>query len=83
MNGKTRYERGLGQLDETQKQVTTMQETLILLQPQLIVATKDVEKMLIEVDKERQEAADFEETVKMDEGAAEVGQASRVDTLAM
>ncbi|XP_017763577.1 PREDICTED: dynein heavy chain 7, axonemal-like [Eufriesea mexicana] len=71
-SAKTRYERGLDQLDDTQKQVVTMQETLKSLQPQLIIATQDVEKMLLEVDKERQEAAEFEKIVKIDENAAEV-----------
>ncbi|CAK9824900.1 Dynein axonemal heavy chain 7 [Anthophora retusa] len=72
INAKTRYERGLGQLDETKKQVVTMQETLKSLQPQLITATQDVQKMLLEVDKEREEAAEFEKVVKLDEEAATV-----------
>lgn len=72
MTAKIRYERGLGQLDETQKQVVTMQETLKSLQPQLITATQDVERMLQEVDRERQEVAEFEKIVKIDESAAEV-----------
>ncbi|CAK9804315.1 Dynein axonemal heavy chain 7 [Anthophora plagiata] len=72
INAKTRYERGLGQLDETKKQVVTMQETLKSLQPQLITATQDVQKMLLEVDKEREEAAEFEKVVKIDEEAATV-----------
>lgn len=62
----------MDQLDETQKQVVTMQETLKLLQPQLITATQDVERMLLEVDKERQEVAEFEKVVKIDESVAEV-----------
>lgn len=72
MMAKVRYERGLGQLDETQKQVVTMQEILKSLQPQLITATQDVERMLQEVDRERQEVAEFEKIVKIDESAAEV-----------
>lgn len=72
MTAKTRYERGLGQLDETQKQVVTMQEILKSLQPQLITATQDVERMLQEVDRERQEVVEFEKIVKIDESAAEV-----------
>ncbi|XP_076646690.1 dynein axonemal heavy chain 7 [Halictus rubicundus] len=69
---KTRYEAGLSQLDDTQHQVATMQETLRSLQPQLIIATQDVEKMLLDVDKERQEVAEFERIVKIDESAAQV-----------
>ena len=76
MNAKTRYERGLEQLDETQRQVVTMQETLRSLQPQLITATQDVEKMLLDVNKEREEVAEIERVVRMDEEAAEVGQLS-------
>ncbi|KAF3422790.1 hypothetical protein E2986_04661 [Frieseomelitta varia] len=72
MMAKIRYERGLGQLDETQKQVVTMQEILKSLQPQLITATQDVERMLQEVDRERQEVAEFEKIVKIDESAAEI-----------
>ncbi|XP_053995911.1 dynein axonemal heavy chain 7-like isoform X3 [Hylaeus anthracinus] len=70
-NAKTRYNRGLGQLDDTKKQVATMQETLKLLQPELITATRDVQKMLLDVDKEQQEVAEFERVVKIDENAAE------------
>ncbi|XP_076179047.1 dynein axonemal heavy chain 7 isoform X1 [Ptiloglossa arizonensis] len=70
-NAKTRYEGGLGQLDETQRQVGTMQETLRSLQPQLITATHDVEKMMLDVDKEKEEVAAFEEIVKLDESVAE------------
>ncbi|XP_078044753.1 dynein axonemal heavy chain 7 isoform X4 [Augochlora pura] len=69
---KTRYEGGLNQLDETKRQVGTMQETLRSLQPQLIIATQDVQKMLLDVDKERQEVADFESIVKTDEASAQV-----------
>lgn len=72
-SAKARYERGLDQLDDAQKQVVTMQETLKSLQPQLIIATQDVERMLLEVDRERQEVSEFEQTVKIDENAAEVG----------
>lgn len=72
MDAKTRYERGLGQLDETQRQVVAMQETLQSLRPQLIVATQDVQKMLLDVNREKEEVAEFERTVKEDENAAEV-----------
>lgn len=72
MDAKTRYEAGLNQLDETQRQVTAMQETLKSLQPQLIITTQDVQKMLLDVDKERQEVTEFERVVKIDEAAAQV-----------
>lgn len=69
---KARYEGGLGQLDSTQHQVTEMQDTLIQLQPQLVAATQDVQRMLADVEKESQEVAEFEKIVKIDETAAEV-----------
>ncbi|KZC14323.1 Dynein heavy chain 7, axonemal, partial [Dufourea novaeangliae] len=72
ITGKTRYERGLHQLDETHRQVAMMQETLKSLQPQLITATQDVQKMLLDVDREKQEVAEFERVVKIDENAAEI-----------
>lgn len=69
---KARYEGGLGQLDSTQQQVTDMQNTLKQLQPQLITATQDIQKMLADVERENQEVAEFEKVVKVDEAAAQV-----------
>lgn len=69
---KARYEGGLGQLDSTQQQVTDMQNTLKQLQPKLITATQDIQKMLADVEKENQEVAEFEKVVKVDEAAAQV-----------
>ncbi|XP_043799961.1 dynein axonemal heavy chain 7-like isoform X2 [Apis laboriosa] len=72
INAKNRYERGLEQLDDTQKQVVMMQDMLKLLQPQLITATQDVERMLLEVEKESHDVEEFEKIVKIDEAAAAV-----------
>lgn len=72
LHGKARYEGGLGQLDSTQQQVTDMQNTLKQLQPKLITATQDIQKMLADVEKENQEVAEFEKVVKVDEAAAQV-----------
>lgn len=69
---KARYEGGLGQLDGTHQQVTDMQNTLKELQPQLITATQDIQNMLVDVERENQEVAEFEKVVKVDEAAAEV-----------
>lgn len=69
---KARYEGGLGQLDSTQHQVTDMQNTLKQLQPKLISATQDIQKMLADVEKENQDVAEFEKVVKVDEIAAQV-----------
>lgn len=69
---KARYQGGLGRLDSTQQQVADMQETLRKLQPQLVTATQDVQKMLIDIEKENQDVAEFEKIVKLDEIAAQV-----------
>jgi dynein heavy chain len=72
LHAKARYEGGLGQLDSTQHQVTEMQEMLKQLQPQLIAATLDVQRILADVERESQEVAEFEKVVKVDEIAAQV-----------
>jgi len=72
LHAKTRYEGGLGQLDSTQHQVTEMQNMLKQLQPELIAATQDIQRMLADVEKENQEVAEFEKVVKIDETTAEV-----------
>lgn len=69
---KARYEGGLGQLDSAQHQVTEMQNILKQLQPKLIAATQDIQRILVDVEKESQEVAEFEKVVKADEIAAEV-----------
>nr|XP_012232176.1 PREDICTED: dynein heavy chain 7, axonemal-like isoform X1 [Linepithema humile] len=68
---KARYEGGLGQLDGTQRQVEEMQNMLKQLQPKLIAATQDIQRMLADVEKENQEVAEFEKVVKIDEIAAQ------------
>ncbi|XP_015609892.1 dynein heavy chain 7, axonemal isoform X2 [Cephus cinctus] len=72
LQGKKRYEAGLGKLDGTHKQVAKMQEILVALQPKLIVAAKDVERMLLNVQKENEEVSVIEQTVKKDEEAAKL-----------
>lgn len=69
---KARYEGGLGQLDSTHIQVSEMQNTLKQLQPKLIAATQEIQRILADVEKENQEVAEFEKVVKVDEIAAEV-----------
>lgn len=71
-DGKKRYEAGLEKLDSTHKQVEKMQDTLMRLQPKLLVAAKEVEKMLASVEKESAEATAVEAVVKKDEEAAMV-----------
>lgn len=72
LHGKRRYEAGLGRLDSTHKQVGRMQAILVALQPKLLVAAKDVERMFLDVQRESDEASAIEQVVKMDEEAAMV-----------
>ncbi|XP_024941329.1 dynein heavy chain 7, axonemal [Cephus cinctus] len=67
---KGRYEGGLGRLDGTNSQVQEMQETLKNLQPLLVTAAQDVQRILVNVEKESTEVAEIEKTVKVDEEAA-------------
>lgn len=69
---KARYEGGLGRLDGTQQDVTIMQETLQNLQPLLVTAAQDVQRILATVEKESTEVAEVEKVVKIDEEAAMV-----------
>lgn len=69
---KARYEGGLGRLDTTQQEVHEMQEMLKRLQPLLVTAAQDVQKILASVEKESSEVAEIEKVVKVDEEAAMV-----------
>ncbi|XP_043277906.1 dynein axonemal heavy chain 7-like [Venturia canescens] len=67
---KARYEGGLDRLDSTQQQVTEMQETLRQLQPMLVTAAQDVQRIMTTVEKESIEVGEVEKVVKVDEEAA-------------
>ncbi|XP_011500273.1 PREDICTED: dynein heavy chain 7, axonemal-like [Ceratosolen solmsi marchali] len=67
---KTRYEGGLCRLDETQQDVVDMQETLKRLQPLLVTAADDVQKIVDHIEKESNDVAEVEKVVKIDEEAA-------------
>ena len=69
---KTRYEGGLGRLDSTQNEVFKMQEMLKRLQPLLVTAAQEVQKILASVEKESAEVAAIEKVVRIDEEAAMV-----------
>lgn len=69
---KARYEGGLDRLDSTNQQVKEMQETLQNLQPMLVTAAQDVQRILANVEKESLEVAEVEKVVKIDEEAAMV-----------
>lgn len=72
LNGKKRYEAGLGRLDMTHKQVGKMQEILVALKPKLLITAKEVETMFLDVQRENEEASAMEQVVKKDEEAAMV-----------
>lgn len=72
VEAKRRYEVGLNKLDSTHKQVEKMQRLLVALQPKLIEAAKDVEKMVENVEKESEDVAAIERVVHNDEQAAMV-----------
>lgn len=67
---KRRYEVGLEKLDSAASQVAIMQTELEALQPQLRVASKQVDDMMLVIEKESLEVAKTEKIVKADEGVA-------------
>ncbi|XP_046303228.1 dynein axonemal heavy chain 7 isoform X2 [Marmota monax] len=67
MKMKKRYEVGLEKLDSAAAQVATMQYELEALQPQLKVASKEVDEMMVIIERESVEVAKTEKIVKADE----------------
>ncbi|XP_055967922.1 dynein axonemal heavy chain 7 [Sorex fumeus] len=67
---KKRYEVGLEKLDSAASQVASMQLELEALQPQLKVASKEVDEMMLIIEKESVEVAKTEKIVKADETVA-------------
>ncbi|XP_027721801.1 dynein heavy chain 7, axonemal [Vombatus ursinus] len=70
MKMKRRYEVGLEKLDSAASQVATMQVELEALQPLLKVASKEVDEMMVMIEKESMEVAKTEKIVKADEAVA-------------
>ncbi|XP_070569551.1 dynein axonemal heavy chain 7-like isoform X2 [Ptychodera flava] len=70
MKGKKRYEVGLEKLQSAESQVTVMQKELVALQPQLVVASKEVDEIMVIIEKESIEVAKTEKIVKADEEVA-------------
>nr|XP_051704293.1 dynein axonemal heavy chain 7 isoform X3 [Oryctolagus cuniculus] len=70
MKMKKRYEVGLDKLDSAASQVATMQTELGALHPQLKVASKEVDEMMVMIEKESVEVAKTEKIVKADETIA-------------
>nr|KAF6494562.1 dynein axonemal heavy chain 7 [Rousettus aegyptiacus] len=67
MKLKKRYEVGLDKLDSAASQVATMQSELEALHPQLKVASKEVDEMMLIIERESIEVAKTEKIVKADE----------------
>ncbi|CAJ0967663.1 unnamed protein product [Ranitomeya imitator] len=67
---KRRYEVGLEKLESASSQVATMQTELEALQPQLKVASREVDEMMVIIERESIEVAKTEKIVKADEAVA-------------
>uniref|UniRef100_H2Y7L6 Dynein axonemal heavy chain 7 n=1 Tax=Ciona savignyi TaxID=51511 RepID=H2Y7L6_CIOSA len=67
---KRRYEVGLEKLNSAASQVADMQKELTDLQPQLVVASKEVDEIMVNVERESIEVAKVEKVVKADEAVA-------------
>ncbi|KAM3608317.1 uncharacterized protein V6R79_023014 [Siganus canaliculatus] len=70
MKMKRRYEVGLEKLESAADQVASMQVELEALQPQLLVASKEVDQMMVVIEHESVEVAETEKVVKADEAVA-------------
>ncbi|XP_010562350.1 PREDICTED: dynein heavy chain 7, axonemal [Haliaeetus leucocephalus] len=70
MKKKRRYEVGLEKLNSAASQVALMQSELEALQPQLREASKQVDEMMVVIQKESLEVAKTEKVVKADEAVA-------------
>lgn len=70
MTLKRRYEVGLDKLESAAAQVATMQVELEALQPQLVVASKEVDQMMVVIEHESVEVAKTEKVVRVDEAVA-------------
>ncbi|XP_071441952.1 dynein axonemal heavy chain 7 [Hetaerina americana] len=70
MTSKRRYEVGIEKLESASSQVSEMEKELKDLQPQLIVASNQVEEMMNKVELESKQVADVEKNVMADEVVA-------------
>ncbi|XP_046403326.1 dynein axonemal heavy chain 7 [Ischnura elegans] len=70
MASKRRYEVGIEKLESAASQVAEMEKELKELQPQLIVASNQVEEMMTKVESESKQVAEVEKNVKADEEVA-------------
>lgn len=60
MKQKKRYEKGLEKLDSASSQVGLMQKELTDLQPQLKIASKEVDEIMVVIEKDSIEVAKVE-----------------------
>ena len=67
IQARSRYVVGLEKLGSAASQVSVMQKELTDLQPQLVIASKQVDEMMVIIEKESAEVANVEKTVKADE----------------
>ena len=67
LQARSRYVVGLEKLSSAASQVSVMQKELTDLQPQLVEASKQVDEMMVIIEKESAEVANVEKTVKADE----------------
>ncbi|XP_028924869.1 dynein heavy chain 7, axonemal isoform X3 [Ornithorhynchus anatinus] len=70
MKMKRRYEIGLEKLESAASQVSSMQTELEALRPQLQVASREVDEVMVIVERESAEVAKTERVVKADEAVA-------------
>ncbi|XP_052080869.1 dynein axonemal heavy chain 7-like isoform X1 [Mytilus californianus] len=70
MKQKKRYEVGLEKLRSAASQVGDMQKELTDLKPQLVVASKEVDEIMVIIEKDSIEVAKVEKVVKADEAVA-------------
>jgi dynein heavy chain len=68
---KSRYDVGLQKLSDTAASVEGMQAELQALQPQLVVARKDADELMVQVERDSKEAAKTKEVVVKDKAEAE------------
>ena len=64
---KKRYTVGLEKLESARSQVSQMQEDLQALQPQLVVASKEVDEIMVVIERDSIEVAKTEKVVKAEE----------------
>lgn len=73
MKQKKRYEKGLEKLDSASSQVGLMQKELTDLQPQLKIASKEVDEIMVVIEKDSIEVAKVEKVKKTTTGTELIG----------